>query len=144
MTEQMAIETLKCIKSGTSTILLNGNNTPETEKFLIRDCEALDTAIRTLEEIPRYRDLGTIDELAEMQVQYNHFLHEVKKYRAIGTVEELQALKEKAEPKKPTLGSFGVYRCPTCGEKVGEEITITLRTDCMNYCSYCGTKIDWE
>lgn len=62
--------------------------------------KAFEMAIQALEEIPRYRDLGTVDELAEMQVQYYHLLHEIKQYHAIGTVEELQALKEKAEPKK--------------------------------------------
>jgi hypothetical protein len=68
----------------------------------------------------------------------------VKKYESIGTVEELQALKEKSVAKKPYKGSFGVLRCPSCDEKVGQMVTKTLKEDCMNYCGYCGTKIDWE
>lgn len=53
----------------------------------------IDEAIQALEEIPRYRDLGTVDELAEMQVQYHHLFHKIKGYEAIGTVEEVKYYK---------------------------------------------------
>ena len=71
-------------------------------------------------------------------------LQEYPKFKAIGTVEELQALKEKSVAKKPYEGRFGVLRCPICDEKVGQKVTKTLKEDCMNYCGYCGTRIDLE
>ena len=96
---------------------------------------------KALEEIPRYRDLGTVDELTEMQVQYNHLLHEVKKYRAIGTVEEFRILKEKAEPKKPiSIDGWGEYwKCPTCGKYAVDNLGCKYK-----YCRECGTKFDWS
>lgn len=57
-----------------------------------------------------------------------------QQYHAIGTVEELQALKEKAEPKKPILRKDGTYDC-VCGNAV-------IKTDC--YCDDCGQKLDWS
>ena len=52
--------------------------------------EVLRFAIQTLEEIQRYRDLGTVDEMAETQVQYYNLFHKMRKYQAIGTVEDIQ------------------------------------------------------
>lgn len=100
--------------------------------------------MKALEEIPRYRDLGTIDELAEMQVQYYHLLHQVKEFEKIGTIDELKALKEKSVAKKPTcvsmakdkdtaVGSIG--RCPCCNYIVAED---------MLWCDDCGQKLDWQ
>jgi hypothetical protein len=53
-----------------------------------------DIAIQALEEIQEYRAIGTVDECAEMQVQYNYLSTKIKKYEAIGTIEEFKALKE--------------------------------------------------
>lgn len=41
-------------------------------------------------------------------------LEEIQKYRAIGTVEEFKALKEKSEPKKPIIHGLGQRYCPIC------------------------------
>ncbi len=39
-------------------------------------------------------------------------LEEIQRYRELGTLEELRALKEKQIPKKPVLD--GIYHCPSC------------------------------
>lgn len=106
-------------------------------------CSAIPLAIQTLEEIPRYRDLGTVDELAEMQVQYHHLSHQIKKYESIGTVEDFRNAVEIIRPRKPYKGSFGTILCSLCGEKVGQAVTKTNKADCMNFCANCGSMIDW-
>lgn len=67
-------------------------------------------------------------------------LEEIQAYRAIGTIEELQALKEKAEPKKPiSIDVWGEYwKCPTCGKYVVDNWGCKYK-----YCRECGTKFDW-
>lgn len=67
-------------------------------------------------------------------------------YKAIGTTEELQALKEKAEAKKPIivhkqtcqLGTEVEWKCPVCGRNCIEL------APCQKYCADCGTKFDWS
>jgi hypothetical protein len=53
---------------------------------------------KALNELMQYRVIGTVDECAEMQVQYNYLSTKIKKYEAIGTIEEFKALKEKNTP----------------------------------------------
>lgn len=74
--------------------------------------EVLKMAIQALEEIPRYRDLGTVDELAEMQVQYHYLSHKIRKYEAIGTPDECRTAVERMKPKKPTEWANGTKHCP--------------------------------
>nr|DAO43715.1 MAG TPA: zinc-ribbon containing domain protein [Caudoviricetes sp.] len=72
-------------------------------------------------------------------------LEENQQYHAIGTVEELQALKEKAEPKKPNYEGDGYYNgelvldtwiCPNCGKSYEVDY------DNYDYCPNCGQNID--
>lgn len=67
----------------------------------------------------------------------------LKEFEAIGTIEEFRALREKAEPKKPTdiskvrdcegyIGLIG--KCPCCGEILEEDDV---------YCN-CGQTLDWQ
>ena len=71
-------------------------------------------------------------------------LQEYPKFRAIGTVEELQALKEKSAAKKPIEKEFAHnwhgdklyitnFFCPNCNNRVERS-----------YCPTCGQPIDWE
>lgn len=43
-------------------------------------------------------------------------LEEIKKYRALGTVEELRKEREKQISKKPTVNKY-YYFCPRCGTR---------------------------
>lgn len=114
--------------------------------------EALKTAIQALEETQQYRELGTVEEILKVFNNQQTIIasqHEtLKQYRAIGTIEEFKALKEKNEPKKPTLIDYkkyidvienakflrGAYWCPNCKH--------TVRSG--TYCEDCGQKLDWE
>ena len=42
-------------------------------------------------------------------------LEEVQKYRAIGTVEECRAAVDKMKPKKTAIEAIKVHICPVCG-----------------------------
>lgn len=72
--------------------------------------------------------------------EYMDSIEELEQYRAIGTVEELRALKEKATAKKP-ITYDGTCRadCPVCGATVRG-----IGKPFGNYCSKCGTALDWS
>ena len=86
----------------------------EAENFPVGMGIAFDTAIKALEEIQRYR--------------------------AIGTPEECRAAVEKQTAKKPLQDSLdGLHHfptCPSCGYGLDEE-------ERESYC-VCGQKLDWR
>ena len=75
-------------------------------------------------------------------------LEEVQKYRKIGTVEECREAVEKQTAKKPTLIDYkkyanfvdnadflqDAYWCPNCKQVVGSG----------SFCRDCGQKLDWS
>ena len=75
-------------------------------------------------------------------------LEEVKKYREIGTVEECRAAVEKQKEKTPTYEGDGYapdgtfvwdeWLCPNC------ESRFEVDYDDYDYCPNCGQKIDWR
>ena len=74
-------------------------------------------------------------------------LEEVRQYREIGTVEECREAVEKQKPKKPRLNYkpkfFGkaTYTCPRCGNCRLEEFANERQNN--NYCWDCGQAIRW-
>ncbi|MCI8801077.1 MAG: hypothetical protein HFH88_14890 [Lachnospiraceae bacterium] len=76
-------------------------------------------------------------------------LEEIQKYRAIGTVEECQNAREKQRKKNAVAGvsflaGYNVelgpiletdYTCPDCGCRVGVEYI---------FCSYCGQALNYR
>lgn len=132
MTENEAIERIRtgiCNERGTQRFC------KDSCMYGIDKC-AYSMAIQALEEIPRYRDLGTVDELAEIQVQYYHLLHQVKEFEAIGTIEELHELKEKSVAKKVIPYHPWGGKCPSCSVIFTSRLT--------QYCGNCGQKLDWQ
>lgn len=74
----------------------------------------------------------------EMAIQA---LEEVQKYREIGSIEECRASREKQKiPKKPiyiaNLGCTALWLCPVCERRI-------IRSDLV-YCHQCGQKLDWS
>ena len=83
-------------------------------------------------------------ELMEMAIKA---LEEVQKYRAIGTPEECRAAVEKQTAKKPDYEGDGyadghlvydTWICPCCGKHYEVDY------DNYNYCPDCGQKLDWS
>ena len=117
-------------------------------------------AITALKEIQAYREIGTVDECAEMQVQYNYLFHKMRKFEAIGTIEEFKALKEKSEPKKPkksgVTDSNGIFHaingingvpydlCPTCEINLCTDGFFSRDKKKMKCCENCGQALDWS
>ena len=75
-------------------------------------------------------------------------LEEVQQYREIGTVEECWKAVGKQEPKNPEIytdtvqtinGSFqrDVFECPVCGEYI-----CNVEDEIPRYCSSCGQKLE--
>lgn len=98
---------------------------------------------RVISYIRSCRNAG-IDTTITIDKSRNHFilnaLEEIQKYRTIGTVEECREAREKQRPIKPK-GRYetryiwdGGY-CPIC------ECGITSR---WNFCQNCGQAISWE
>ena len=103
------------------------------------------------DELEEYKEIGTVKELARLRSDYERVLKYnddqgeiIDSYEAIGTLDECREAVERMKPKKPYEGSFGVLRCSCCDEKVGQKVTRVLKKDCMNFCAYCGSKVDWS
>lgn len=69
------------------------------------------------------------------EIDFSTWLQGFIKKECGGTIEELQALKEKAEPKKPRL-IVNAMICPSC-PKVYSNDRVTYRLN-------CGQKLDWD
>ena len=108
MTENKAIEELHRIRP-------YGGIIPQ------RRAEALDVAIKALEEVQQYRQIGTVEECREA----------VEKQTA------RKGIREKI--KKGYNRGMHHYYCPVCCEKgdLRNKYNVGL------YCSDCGQKLDW-
>lgn len=112
MTEQEAIKALK---------LEGGIEITGRAKRCADFCMGLDIAIKALEEIQQYREIGTVEECREAMERKNE-----KK------VIERKEIKDFEGRIYAIKGS-----CPRCGYG-GIKSTDTL------YCPYCGQKLDWS
>ena len=88
---------------------------------------------------------GTVGEHKEAVEMAIKALEEIKQYRTIGTPEECRAAVEKQKAKKPIIEHEETkdcvteieWKCPKCGAKYIEL------APCGEWCRYCGTKLDW-
>lgn len=82
------------------------------------------------------------EETSEALATICEALQEYPKFRAIGTIEEFKALKEKSVAKKP-IGEYTQCKCSVCGRRVrsGRGSSSFVRD---NFCQRCGQAIDWE
>ena len=76
-------------------------------------------------------------------------LEEVQRYREIGTAEEYQLATEKYTPKKVILFDYynGTvnYGCPVCKTKIISKVCGEWCAGKLNeYCDRCGQKLDWS
>lgn len=71
-------------------------------------------------------------------------LEEVRQYREIGTVEECREAVERQNPKKPKeilrhRGGFEMHHCPNCDTHYQTDNRYTIKD---NYCPVCGKLLD--
>lgn len=69
-------------------------------------------------------------------------LEEVQQYREIGTVEECQKAVEKQKPKNPVKDKYHHNCCPNCGWIVSGECG--YGEEFCPHCENCGQAIRWE
>ena len=125
-------------------------------------------AIDALEEIQKYRELGTVEKIREEldrlrtdnECQGLYFTleerqdlarqhKELEAYKALGTIEELSITNEKQIPKKPIMKQYfddmeeEYLCCPTCGEILTDRIPMDNK-DFYFHCLNCGQKLDWS
>lgn len=108
----------------------------------------LEDTILELEEIQRYRAIGTVEEIKRMK-KYSALakkhgtigkvIEACAEYEEIGTVEECREAAEKQREKKYKLihpcKSVNYYQCPVCDSLLHIN---------ENYCGECGQAISWE
>lgn len=124
--------------------------------------EAIDVAIKALEEIRQYREIGTPEKIKEeldrlrndKECQGLYFTleerqdlarqhKELEKYRAIGKVDECRAAVEKQNAREPHpyIAFDGIERsgCPRCFEERGKNEILYAG---QKYCSVCGQRLE--
>lgn len=127
-----------------------------------QDIVAFCMAIKALEEIQHYREIGTVEEIKDLlaviseaeedvdesgiSVGFIKNIIQLAKYKKIGTVEECRAAVEKQKPKNPDYEGDGcdkdgkiiydTWICPSCGERYEVDY------DNYEYCPKCGQRID--
>ena len=83
---------------------------------------------------------GTVGEHKEAVEMAIKALEEIKQYRTIGTPDGCRAAVEKQKERKPIKYdkmALWAYACPKCGEPL-------IKTNYeYKYCDMCGQKLDW-
>ena len=92
---------------------------------------------------------GTVGEHKEAVEMAIKALEEIKQYRTIGTPEECHEAVEKQKAKKPKEYEDKFYGCPTCGNILlhkWEKYPTKLmdKKNGLPYCFGCGQKLDWS
>ena len=150
MTEQEAIEDLIDFAIGASQEVSN---------------LSLAIAIKALEEVQKYRAIGTVSELQDLVIGINaladsqfsaadmaKLVNDMKslyEYQQIGTPEECRAAVEKQKAKKPKEYEDKFYACATCGNVLlhkWEKYPTKLmdKKNGLPYCLGCGQELDWS
>ncbi len=115
----------------------------QDNRALIDGIEALQVAIKALEEIQQYRAIGTVEQL-EWCKDASHwkelFKEKLEQYEAIGTIEEFKALKEKSVPKKVVFAKNMMTKEKVCYCSSCRRIVESVHIHCWN----CGQTLDWE
>lgn len=109
--------------------------------------KAFKMAVAALEEIQKYRAIGTVEEVKRMQ-RYSalakkhstigQVIDSCAEYEAIGTVEECREARERQIPKKLIHG--GLYACPNC-HTIMLQGAFEAKGKC---CKECGQVLDWS
>ena len=126
MTESEAIKELKediSLYDNEITRLDTSIGTPDRNLI-----DALEMAIRALEEIQQYREVGTVDECREAR---NKQVSQEVNLRLCRTID--------CSDKDCVFCDRDVDRCPCCNEDLSIECGLPYK-----YCPNCGQKLDWR
>ena len=129
--------TEKLIRNENEAIEAIKANMPTSGYQMLR--ESLDMAIKALEEIQQYREIGTVEQVGNQKYNLGIAYKIISDYQNVGTVEECREAVEKQKPKKARFYSWSLY-CPDCGQLVGNR---RFKWE-NNFCRNCGRAIDWS
>lgn len=103
--------------------------------------EAMELAVKSLEEIQQYRAIGTLDELNSLIAQSEQEFNMLIEYIAIGTIDECREAVEKQKAKTPIRNDK--CTCPSCGthNEVFKKRRNTVAHDIV-YCWHCGQAVE--
>ena len=117
--------------------------------------EALEIAKQALEEIQRYRGIGTVEEIKTVKKYIelkkrcgtpSNTIDLCAEYAAIGTVEECREAVEKQRPKRPIKSDLDIeetvvkfYECPKC-----KGVLCDIPGNRDKFCVECGQAIQWN
>lgn len=155
MTENEAKETLEIFDRERKEYMESMPSTPYFDRVKADDfTQSLNIAIKVLEEIQKYREIGTVERFKQLAEQFkphvtdktscperhcnkcDKYRKENEKYHEIGTVEECREARERQTAKKPILNeNSNVMFCPVCERKIRRNYDL--------HCSGCGQAIDW-
>ena len=169
MTEQEAIELLQNLNVKLTD--MSGHKTNGIEKiFGWNEITAICEAIKALEEVQQYREIGTVSELQDLVIGINaladsqfsaadmeKLVNDMKslyEYRQIGTLDECRQDVEKQKTKKIVRVKLrqsewgSEYRCPVCESDLIKTVFSnedgTEPDEKISWCSGCGQKLDWS
>lgn len=117
-------ENEKLIKSYEDAIDCLKKNKPTSGFYMLQ--ESVDMAIKALEEIQKYRAIGTLEECRAAKEKQKAKRIEVRKAKNKDIESELRDF---ITPKGK------IIRCPTCRSCLAFE---------MKFCFECGQKLDWS
>ena len=129
MTENEAIQGFKM-----DNVLLGDNDKGTVERNNL--------AIKALEEIQQYREIGTLEDVKFCIEQSEEEFEMLTRYLSIGTIEQCQFAVERMKPKEVANYELGVDKygsCPNCGTTYQLE-----RNEVINHCSNCGQALHWS
>ena len=129
--------TEKLIRNENEAIEAIKANMPTSGYQMLR--ESLGMAIKALEEIQQYREIGTVEQVGNQKYNLGIAYKIISDYQNVGTVEECREAVEKQKPKKARFYSWSLY-CPDCGQLVGNR---RFKWE-NNFCRNCGRAIDWS
>lgn len=113
-------ENEKLIKSYADAIDCLKKNKPTSGFYMLQ--ESVDMAIKALEEVQQYRQIGTVEECrTAMEMQHAKKPRPIDYKKYIGIVENAKFLR-------------GAYWCPNCHQTVNSG----------SFCIHCGQKLDWS
>lgn len=132
MTENEAIEALRLI------------NTSRVHPFYSWEemAEVRDIAIKALEEIQQYREIGSVEQVRNQKHNLEIAYKIINDYQNVGTVKECREAVEKQKAQKPKEldTEYGYFICGNCGGAIACTDDFTSHKYCLN----CGQAIEWK
>ena len=129
METKKIIEAL-CLGGG---IKISGNLRRVTE-FMV----GLDAAVEALNELQRYRDLGSVEQIQNQKKNLAVSYNIIAEYQAIGTPEKCREARKRQNQMKVEDVHVDEYYCPACG---AENNCDQGHVDDY-YCPVCGQALE--